>query len=176
MDNPTKFTCWAQQDTETNMVSATESVCLPCVMFSCVLWGCWRSHSLPSKCLSIAGPAELLVQRVAVLHLFIIQRLLYHTISKLKKIYKPTAYLFWKHKCFPASQSQEFLQTIMNTPSLLIWAEGKLFLAIQTLLQRDILGISNLHKSCFPEIYFHIIYFELGLQSPEKKWYVVIIS
>lgn len=58
---------------------------------------------------------------------------------------------------------------IINAPSLFVWAGDDLLLAIQTLLQRDTLGISNLHKSCFPEVYFHILYFELGRQFPGGK-------
>lgn len=57
---------------------------------------------------------------------------------------------------------------IMNTPSLLLRAGDK-SLAIEILLQRDIPGICNLHKSCFAEVYFHIIYFKLGLQFPREK-------
>lgn len=38
-----------------------------------------------------------------------------------------------------------------------------------TLLPRAMPGVSRALESCSPEVDFHIIYFELGLCSPEKK-------
>lgn len=41
---------------------------------------------------------------------------------------------------------------------------------------RGWLGISNLHRSCFPEVHFHILYFELGRQPPENGWIAVTMT
>lgn len=46
--------------------------------------------------------------------------------------------------------------TIVIAPSWSVWT-----LATQPLIHRDVLGISRLHKSCSPEVYFHVVHFIL---------------
>lgn len=70
----------------------------------------------------------------AAAQLCVTQRLPHHAIKD--KTREPMAYVFRKHKCFPASRSQEFLQTITDTPSLLVWTGDKLLLAIQTFCEQ----------------------------------------
>lgn len=140
-------------------LSSSMVTCLPHL----VLWGCWQSQGRLQSACRLAGP-----EVYAVPQLCVTQWLPYHTIKD--KTREPTAYVFRKHKCFPASRSHKFLQTITDTPSLLVWTADKLLLAIQTLLPRDILAIFNLHKSCFPEIrLLSYPLFWAGAALPQRK-------
>lgn len=102
----------------------------------------------------------------AILWFFVIQWLLYYIIKNERKCVNSIFIL--KSQMFSSFMIPR-ISPIMNTPSLLVQAGYKLLLAIQTLLPRDILGISNLHKSCFPEVSLHIIYFEPEQQFSREK-------
>lgn len=60
----------------------------------------------------------------------------------------------------------KFLKTIINTLLYEQWINY--FFTIQMVLQRDVVGISNLHKSYFPEVYFHILFWA-WVAVPQRK-------
>lgn len=81
-----------------------------------------EGHSPHLQVLRLAGLEELTVQRVGPCG-----SLPKLTSASHSQQGKQT--LLSNHKCFPASWSQELLQTVMNTPSLLMWSWDKLFCA-----------------------------------------------